>query len=152
MYGNRRASHTRPTCSMSSDDRSDVLARLGVPASCELGTRQQLPAGHLVISEGRPTRRFVLVVSGELCVCGDGRKLASVGRGDWCGEIGLLCRLRTNDGRATATVRTKTDVDLISFAPWEFKAMLDAYPEAERRLVASAGARIDRFRPTPRGL
>lgn len=119
---------------------------LGLPPDCELGTHQEMLADRVVITEGRPTRRFVLVVSGELCVCSGGRRLAGIGPGDWCGEIGLIGRLKTNNGRATATVCTKTAAKVISFAPWEFKEMIDTYPEVEQRLLASAQRRIERSR------
>ena len=117
---------------------------LGLPTNSGLGTPLGLPADSVVITQGRPTRRFVLVVAGQLAACSDGKRLASIGPGDWCGEIGLLGRLTTNDGRATATVCSKTDAQVISFAPWEFKEMIDDYPEVERRLLASARRRTER--------
>lgn len=127
---------------MSEDPWKVAMAQLGLPQDCPFGARQHLSADRCVITEKRPTRRFLLIVDGQLSVSSGGQQIRVLEQGEWCGEIGLLRRLKTNDGSATATVKTLTEADVITFAPWEFKALVDTYPTVARRLCATAKRRL----------
>jgi MFS family permease len=94
-----------------------------------------VPAGDAFIREGEPGDRFYLIGAGDAAVVSRGRTLATVGRGDYVGEIALL-----RDVPRTADVVALTDLQLLALERTEFLAALSGRgmdaggEEVERRL------------------
>lgn len=63
------------------------------------------PAGTVLMAQGEPGDKFVVIASGEIDVIVDGRSIHRLGPGAGVGEIALLRR-----SPRTATVRALTDV------------------------------------------
>ena len=59
-------------------------------ALSRLTTRMTLPAGDVVTRQGRVGREFIVIVDGKATVAIDGQTVATLGAGDFLGEIALL--------------------------------------------------------------
>ena len=89
-----------------------------------------LPAGKHLLDEGRLPHEFFVIVEGEVEVSHEGDRLATLGPGDFFGEIALI-----EHGRRTASVVTTTPTTLAVMSPASFAAM--------RREMAEVALRID---------
>jgi CRP/FNR family transcriptional regulator, cyclic AMP receptor protein len=75
--------------------------------------------GEVLMEEGDRSGRFYLVTSGEASVIVNGRKRLTIGPGDYVGEIAVI-----DEGPRTATVRAETDVETLSLASFNLRALL----------------------------
>ncbi|MHB8571604.1 MAG: cyclic nucleotide-binding domain-containing protein [Candidatus Dormibacteria bacterium] len=76
----------------------------------------QVPPGEPIIRQGHPSHGFYIVVTGSLRVDIDGREVATMGPGDFVGEISMLDR-----GPATATVTPTEPADLFALSHDQFR-------------------------------
>jgi hypothetical protein len=95
-------------------------------------------AGEVVMRQGEPGDRFVVIESGEVDVAVDGRYLQRLGRGAGVGEIALLRR-----SARTATVTAVTDVAAFSVDPGTFLAAVSG-PAAAAVTERIAAANLQR--------
>ena len=89
-----------------------------------------LPPGKHLLDEGRLPHEFFVIVDGEVEVLHDEKRLATLGPGDFFGEIALI-----EHGRRTASVVTTAPTTLAVMSPASFAAM--------RREMAEVALRID---------
>lgn len=88
------------------------------------------PAGRQVIVEGGGAIGFMVILAGEVEVRTPDGRTRALGPGDHFGEIGLL-----SEDTRSATVTTKTDVQLAGLAGWDFRPFLAEHPEIAYRLL-----------------
>jgi CRP/FNR family transcriptional regulator, cyclic AMP receptor protein len=81
--------------------------------------------GEELVKEGDFSYEFMAIEEGEADVFREGEKVATLGPGDYFGEMGLLERDRRN-----ATVVAKTPVRLITLTGWDLKRMEKSMPQA----------------------
>ena len=91
----------------------------------EQAERVSFAAGDTIVAEGDPADRFYVIASGEVTISrrgpdGDELKLATLGRGQFFGEVGLLA-----DTHRTATVRAVGDVELVGLSWQRFQETLE---------------------------
>jgi CRP/FNR family cyclic AMP-dependent transcriptional regulator len=94
-------------------------------------------AGKEVVGEGRGSTGFHLILSGEAVVSRRGRRLRTLRRGDYFGEIGVI------DGQPrSATVTAVTPLHTLSLVVWHFRPLLRSDPRIAYKLLLQLCARL----------
>ncbi|HEX4245044.1 MAG TPA: cyclic nucleotide-binding domain-containing protein [Acidimicrobiales bacterium] len=105
-------------------------------------TRVTLPAGTVLIREGRIGSEFLIIASGEAQVTkttGHGiSKIAELHKGEFVGEIALL-----NGIPRTATVTATTDLTAYVSTAAEFREILRSAPGAAKRITEASTFRSE---------
>ena len=96
-----------------------------------------LPAGTELIREGAPGREFMVIVDGAVDVRRKGRKINTLGPGDFIGEMALI-----SGGPRNATVTTTADTSLLAITERQFWALLERTPEISTSLLKALGERL----------
>jgi CRP-like cAMP-binding protein len=130
------------------DHKLDHLRR--VPLFAALGSRDlqevarlvdevDVPAGHVLTTQGRSGGEFFVIVSGRAHVERDGVRVSTLGDGDFLGEIALV-----DGGPRSATVTAETPLQLLVLAHREFHSLLDQYPSIQRSVLTALAERVRR--------
>lgn len=85
-----------------------------------LAERVQVAEGEVLAREGRIGREFFLLLSGSVSVTQMGRRVNTLGSGDFFGELAAM-----DPGPRNATVTALTDLDVLIIGPRELSAMSD---------------------------
>lgn len=101
-----------------------------------LAERIQVGEGEVLTKEGRIGREFFLILSGTVGVTQKGRRMNTLGPGEFFGELAAL-----NPGPRNATVTALSDVDVLIIGPREFAAMADI-PGFRDALMKSMAGRL----------
>jgi CRP/FNR family cyclic AMP-dependent transcriptional regulator len=127
-------------------DRIDVLK--SVPLFRGLNLKQlnevarhleevPVPRGTMLAREGQPGNQFFVVLEGKAAVRRRGRRIATLGGGDFFGEMSLL------DGAPrSATVSAETDGVVLVMQRREFGALLDRVPGLLRKIAVGLSQRL----------
>lgn len=94
-------------------------------------------AGQTVVTEGHEGAGFHLILSGEASVHRGGRKVVTLGPGEYFGEMALL-----DGGRRTATVVAETDLVTLYIAQWGFKPLVRDNPQMAWKIVVHLTKRL----------
>jgi CRP/FNR family transcriptional regulator, cyclic AMP receptor protein len=97
----------------------------------------QLPAGTELITEGALGREFMVMVEGSGEVRRKGRKIDTIGPGDFIGEMALLC-----GGPRNATVLTTGDSSLLVVTARQFWTLLEQAPGIQSSVIKALGERL----------
>lgn len=137
---------TRYRPGMARDNKLDALSSVRLFAGLnrrELATVAKASdavsaaAGTTIVAEGSAGREFYLLLDGTATVRRNGRKVATLGPGDYFGEMALL------DARPrSATVEAASDVSLLVIGPREFAAVLQQVPAVARKLLIGLAGRL----------
>ncbi len=96
------------------------------------------PAGKRLIVDGQDAvSEFFVIVEGEATVTRGGREVATLGPGDWAGEIALI-----SDIPRTAGVTASTPIVVLIITRGAFSALLRDSPTIAQKVLASVGARL----------
>jgi CRP-like cAMP-binding protein len=98
-----------------------------------------LPAGYELLHQGRFAYEFFIVLGGEVVVKKDGQDLATLGPGDFFGEIALL-----EEERRTASVEASTPVRVAVIGAREFSSMRAQIPGVAQRIEDAMRERMQR--------
>ena len=98
--------------------------------------------GEQIIREGEPGDRFYIIRSGEVEVSSEGRPVATLGPGDYFGEIALL-----KDVPRTATITAKREIDLYALERDEFLSAVTGHPASIEAADAVISTRLAGLRP-----
>ena len=93
--------------------------------------------GTEIVTQGTPGHEFYLLMSGQASVRRNGRKVATLGPGNYFGELALLDR-----GPRSATVLADTEMELAIIRQQEFLGVLDEVPSVSLKLLSSMAARL----------
>jgi CRP/FNR family cyclic AMP-dependent transcriptional regulator len=95
-----------------------------------------VPAGTTLIHEGAFAHEFLLIEAGSAEVRRDGRLLATLGPGDFAGEIGAI-----HDARRNATVTASSELTAIVMTARDLRDLARELPSVAARLDAAIAAR-----------
>ena len=119
-----------------------------VPLFSELGRRHlnviagvadeaKVETGTALARQGRLGREFVLIVDGSARVETDGKVLARLEAGDFCGEMALI------DGKPRcATVFAESPCVLLVIDTRSFRHLLDTVPGLQRKILITVCDRL----------
>jgi CRP-like cAMP-binding protein len=105
-----------------------------------LAERIQVGEGEALTREGRIGREFFLILAGTAAVTQKGRRVNTLGPGDFFGELAAL-----NPGPRNATVTALSELDVLIIGPREFAAMAEipGFRDALLRSMASRLRTVD---------
>ena len=93
--------------------------------------------GAVIVEQGAAGEDFFLVGTGEADVVRGGRHVATLGPGQYFGELSLL-----DDAPRNATVTARTPMTLIRLRRREFSAVLDSWPGVAHKLLQQIARRL----------
>jgi CRP/FNR family transcriptional regulator, cyclic AMP receptor protein len=94
-------------------------------------------ADTLLCEEGTVGREFFFILDGTASVRRKGRKVATLGRGEYFGELSLLDRQPRS-----ATVVSDTPMTVLVLDQRRFNGLLDAVPALSHKLLVAMAGRI----------
>ena len=127
----------------------DIVSRLAnVPLFSDCSQRdlqtvarvvREIPhaAGTVIAREGEPGVGLFILLDGTAEVSIGGRKKATLGPGEFFGEIALL-----DGGPRTATVTAKTDVHLLGLTEWVFRGLMSEHPTIALKTLQQMAGRL----------
>lgn len=113
------------------------LARKQLVLLASLTDDIDLPAGSVLCREGERGREFFVIIEGEAEVTRDGKHLATIGSGEFFGEIALLERVVR-----TATVTATTPLRFFVVSDSAFNSVLATDPSIEGKLLRTLARRL----------
>jgi CRP-like cAMP-binding protein len=93
--------------------------------------------GKMLVEQGRTGHEFFAIIDGKAKVVRDGKRIATLGPGQYFGEMALLDR-----EPRSASVVAETDMDLIVLGQREFAGVIDAVPSMAHKLLAAMARRL----------
>jgi CRP-like cAMP-binding protein len=99
---------------------------------------RRVAAGDPIVGEGTGGVAFFFVLEGETSVTVGGEEVATLGSGEYVGELALL----DPEGPRSATVTAKTDVVLAAMSAWQFRPFVLAHPEVAWTLLQRLARRL----------
>jgi CRP-like cAMP-binding protein len=85
-----------------------------------MAERVQVGVGEVLTREGRIGREFFFILAGSVAVTQRGRRVNTLGPGQFFGELAAV-----NPGPRNATVTALTELDILIIGPREFATMAD---------------------------
>jgi CRP-like cAMP-binding protein len=96
-----------------------------------------IKAGRDLTVQGTPGREFMIIAEGEASVRRNGRLIASLGPGDFFGELAVVAGVPR-----TATVTAETDMFIETLNRREFSSLLDESPRIAKKILVGAVKRL----------
>lgn len=124
----------------------DLLAKVPLFSGCSrrelqeiasLADELDLPEGTVLITEGERGREFFVLVDGTVSVTRKGRRISTLGAGDWIGEIALV-----SDVPRTATVIATSPVRVLVVTDRAFSGLIKRSPSIALKVLASVAERL----------
>jgi CRP/FNR family transcriptional regulator, cyclic AMP receptor protein len=131
---------------LAKDTKIELIAGVPLFADCSRRELRELaetadevvvPAGYTLTKEGATGREFVIIVEGAADVIRRGRKINSLGSGDFLGEIELVSR-----GPRTATVRTTQPTHALVITGAAFRGLLRRMPSIQIKVLQALAERL----------
>ena len=103
----------------------------------QIADELDLREGKVLIREGERGREFFVIVSGEVEVRRNGRKISTLGPGGFVGEIALLSKIPR-----TATVTALTPLDVLVITDRAFLSLLESSPSIAVKVARTLAERV----------
>ena len=127
-------------------DQVELLGAVTLFANCSkrdlrdlarVGTFVQLEPDRHIVEEGSVSESLYVIIAGQVTVRRKGRKIATLGKGDVVGELGVIL---DRDRRSTVTADTPTG--LIRIPKRELRRLIDEIPGLGWKLLTTVAARL----------
>jgi CRP-like cAMP-binding protein len=128
------------------DQFTDHLAEVPLFSACSKKDLQhvarraedvKVETGKVLVSEGSAGAEFFVIIDGNAKVSRHGHEVATLGPGDFFGDLALLDRAPRN-----ATVTASTPMELVVLGQREFSALIDEVPGFAHKLLAGLARRL----------
>lgn len=138
---------------MARDSKVELLAAVPLFSACSdrelkriaaLATPLEAPEGDVLTTEGSPGSEFFVIAEGTARVTLRGEELATLGPGDFFGEMALL----DQEPRA-ATVTATGPMTVYVIGASEFGSLLEEAPSVSRKLLRGLAHRPRRAEKAP---
>ena len=126
--------------------KTELISRVPLFAHCSkrelsevagIADEIDLREGKELTKQGAPGREFFVLVEGTADVVKNGRKINSLGAGDFFGEIALV-----HQSPRTATVKATSPVRALVVTERNFRRLLQEMPEIQRKVLAALAERV----------
>jgi CRP-like cAMP-binding protein len=128
------------------DAKTDLISHVPLFTHCSkrelalvagIADEIDLPEGKELTREGAPAREFFVLVDGKADVLKKGRRINSLKKGDFFGEIALV-----HHSPRTATVKATSPVRALVVTERNFKRLLEESPEIQRKVMTALAERL----------
>jgi CRP-like cAMP-binding protein len=128
------------------NEKVERLSRVPLFAECSkrdlaviarLAREVSLPAGHTLIREGSEAFSFFVILEGTAEVRRGGRRVATLGPGEFLGELALILRRPRN-----ATVTLTSPARLLVVSAHNFRPLLLGSPQLQYKLLEGLAERL----------
>jgi CRP-like cAMP-binding protein len=128
------------------DDRAELLAgapllagidAAGLDAIAQRVVEVEFPTDHVIARQGEVGTGFFIVARGSVRVVRDGQTLATLGPGQFFGELSVL------DGRPrNAQVVAAEPTVCLALASWDFEAVINEQPSVALAVLRGLAGRL----------
>jgi CRP/FNR family transcriptional regulator, cyclic AMP receptor protein len=109
----------------------------GMDRIAAVAVEVEFPADHVIARQGEIGTGFFVIVDGGVRVVRDGETIATLGPGDFFGELSVL------DGRPRiAQVVADGPTTCLALASWDFEAVLLAEPRVSLSILRGLAGRL----------
>jgi CRP/FNR family transcriptional regulator, cyclic AMP receptor protein len=115
----------------------EALSRRQLVEIARLTEDLEVPVGTVLCEEGSRGNEFFVITDGEADVTRGGRRLATLGSGDFFGEIAML-----EPVTRTATVTAATPLRFFMVNHRAFKSVMEADPGVELKVLRTLARRL----------
>ena len=131
---------------MADNSKVELLRRVPLFAECRgepldlimrLADEVDVADGYTLMRQGELAQEFFLIVNGRVRIDKDGQTVATLGAGDFLGEIALL-----SEGRRTATAVTEGPTKLLVITHRGFNSLLDSSPAIRAAILKGLADRL----------
>jgi len=129
-----------------SDQKINLLKKVWLFSACSdkelkrvasLADQIDTDEGYVLTKEGRPGVEFFVIAQGKAKVAIRNKKIATLGAGDFFGEMALL-----DQGPRAATVTAETPMSLLVLDARSFATLLDSTPTVSRKILKGVAQRL----------
>jgi CRP-like cAMP-binding protein len=113
------------------------LSKKALQEVASIADEIDFPEGKMLTQQGARGREFIVILEGAAQVEQDGRRINTLGEGDFFGEIALVTKLPR-----TATVTATEPMRALVITDRDFLTLLKRSPEVGEGIVTALGERL----------
>ena len=131
-----------PTRTSAADQLANVplfsaLSKRDLQRVAKASDEISIAAGRVLVEQGRTGHEFFLILEGEAVVRRNNRKVATLGPGQYFGELAILDR-----GPRSASVVANTDMRVLVLGQRDLVGVLDSIPGMASKLLTTMAQRL----------